>query len=210
MEQQPWKPNRRTSEYLSRLQGRLEQAKDLLGTRVYAVQEENGCIKLSIDNNQKILTLEISDALMESPDEQETNRRLSGILNRALLVASLDNMDEWRQLISADEWEDILSQEDQKIGENLAFCMGQADQVFHEMASLRKTYTSRSGMIKINMVGEQDYLEIEIREGYLTVKNKKRIEEEIKETFNRMMQERQDEMIGMLRDWESQIQQVTA
>ena len=185
---------KQTKDYLSSLKIKMKELSKTMEGRIIHVKDENNFVDITINGKQKILSLTISDGLMEWKAKKEIIIVLTTSINRAIQQTNRINMEEVLNTISLTEYANIISREQQDVVDSIKEVEKGVGRFAQEPLLLRKNAVSKSGNIKIGMSGANILQTMEIRGDYFTSKNKEKVAEEIIEVVNAVTQENQKEI----------------
>jgi DNA-binding protein YbaB len=199
MDQKNNKLNDNTKEYFSKSKDKLIESHNLMLSTVTSFSDEDNLITLSMDNLQEIHEVNISDKLLISHGKKEIENRLLRLVNQAIFKSSINAANQAKKAVSSKELDKIISKESQGIKDSIEMVKKNIDQSLKNISSMTNSVVSKSGNLTLVISGTRMITSINISEEYLSEKNKLAIENELKETVNKAMQENLKEIQGLMK-----------
>lgn len=183
-----------TSEYISSIAEKMKELNRALESKNIIVEDENKYIRIVIDSTQNILSIDISDILINSTNKKEVIGYIMKNINMAIERSLKHNMEELLNINSPGNYREIISREQPSVREGIIELEREIGLLPQILNAMTKSKISESGNVTINMSGANVLLSMEIAEEYLSKKNKEKVAEEIMETVNRIVRENKQEV----------------
>jgi DNA-binding protein YbaB len=190
--------------YLTGVNEKILHLRSDMDSRINYVADENNFITLSINDKQVVLSLDISDILLNSSDKREVSDQLLRVINQAIQKTNKNIMTELREVISLSEINEIISHEQERVVNTIEIFRNNIIKTIQELGSINRSVDSRSGNIHLVMSGVKILQSLEISNEYLSSNSKKILEEELIDILNRGLQEIQDEIAKRLKECENE------
>ncbi len=194
MESSRSKLGKHTSDYLLSAKEKMKFLSNSLESRIINIADENKYVAITINGKQRILSLEISNILLDSKDKKEVSEYLLKTLNKAIRQSTLNNLKELLKIISFGEYKQIISDEKPETLNTIQKVENDMNRYSQGLPLIQKTASSTSGMVKIVMSGANIIQSLDIPDRELTSKNKQFIIVEIIDTVNELIGQFQQDM----------------
>jgi DNA-binding protein YbaB len=192
------KLKKHTSDYLLSAKEKMKSISNSLELRIMPIVDENKYLAISINGKQRILSMEISNILLETKDKKEVLDYLLKTINKAIRQSTLNNLKELLKIISIGEYKQIITDEKPENLQSIQKVENDVNRYSQKLPSIQKSASSNSGMVKIVMTGANIIQSLDIPEKELTSKNKEIIITEIVDTVNELISQFQQDMSNQI------------
>jgi DNA-binding protein YbaB len=177
----------RTKKYFSNTKEKLLLSHNKWITAINSYSDEDGNITITMDNAQILHSIDISEKLLINIDKLDIIKRLTQLINKAIIQTGKLAVREVQDAISTDEYEEIVSEENIEVRNQMELLNRNNNQSVQDMSSKLIKINSIGNMVAVIVYGNRLIHSLDINKEGFSLNNKSRIEKELMETINEAM-----------------------